>query len=155
MLKKKGLACLVLRILRRAEVCLCHQLLDHPHKTFSVSSTASQSSGRSSWPTKRPSLPQRGTAGFDVLGPPKVGSMRYQYSTGVSSPIHQWHWPIIIYMMYIYICTFIKYPRHEQDPTGSNRIQYPTGFSMVFSLGNGWHHGPKGCSAQGHVESPG
>ena len=56
LLKKKGLACLVLRILRRAEVCLCHQLLDHPHKTFSVSSTASQSSGRSSWPTKRPSL---------------------------------------------------------------------------------------------------
>ena len=134
MLKKKGLACLVLRILRRAEVCLCHQLLDHPHKTFSVSSTASQSSGRSSWPTKRPSLPQRGTAGFDVLGPPKVGSMRYQYSTGVSSPIHQWHWPIIIYMMYIYICTFIKYPRHEQDPTGSNTQR---GFPWFFPLGTG------------------
>ena len=98
LLKKKGLACLVLRILRRAEVCLCHQLLDHPHKTFSVSSTASQSSGRSSWPTKRPSL------------------------------------------------------RIQQD-----LIPGP-GFSMgFFPAGNGWQKMAlsKGCSAQGHVESPG
>ena len=89
--EKKGPEKLASLVLRCAEVCPCHQQLGHPHKTFSASSAASRSSGRSSWPTKRPSVPQRcgGTAGgFDeVLGPPSV---RYEDATWVSSPIHQW-----------------------------------------------------------------
>ena len=114
-------------VLISAEVCLCHQL-GHPHKTFSVSSTASQSFERSSWPIKRPSL-LTAVGWWGEFTNPRLSTSIYMHN-------HE----------YTRSLNMLDINRIQQDPTGSNRIQYPTRvLPMVFPWFSHrkWCHGPR------------